>query len=267
MKGSILLSKANWIEKGEKPSKYFCALEKRNYINKTVSEVINKKGERIVDQKGILQEIKTFYKNLYSCKDENLKKVNLDRLLQSYKVPKLNDIEFKALEGAITYKEVAETLKNMKNDKSPGQDGYTVEFYKFFWKDLGYFLIRSFNYGLENKKLSITQRQGIISILPKGDKPREFLKNWRPIALLNVSYKILSGCLANRLKSVLDKLIHENQKGFLKGRYIGENTRLLYEILHITEELQIPGLLLLVDFEKAFDSVSWEFLYEVMNFF
>ena len=132
---------------------------------------------------------------------------------------------------------------------------------------MGYFLIRSFNYRLENKKLSITQRQGIISILPKGDKPREFLKNWRPIALRNVSYKILSGCLANRLKTVLDKLIHENQKGFLKGRYIGENTRLLYDILHITEELQIPGLLLLVDFEKAFDSVSWEFLYDVMNFF
>ena len=61
MKVSIFRSKANWIENGEKPSKYFCALEKRNYINKTVSEVINKNGEKIVDQKGILQEIKTFY--------------------------------------------------------------------------------------------------------------------------------------------------------------------------------------------------------------
>ena len=85
--------------------------------------------------------------------------------------------------------------------------------------------------------------------------------------MLNITYKILSGCLAKRLKTVLDKLIHENQKGFLKGRYIGENTRLVYDILHSTEEWMVPGLLLLIDFEKDFDSVSWRFLYQVLKFF
>ena len=92
----------------------------------------------------------------------------------------------------------------MKNDKSPGSDGFTVEFFKFFWKDLGSFLIRSINFGFNMGELSVTQKQGIISILPKGDKPREFLSNWRPITLLNTTYKTASLCIVNRIKYVLD---------------------------------------------------------------
>ena len=155
----------------------------------------------------------------------------------------------------------------MKNGKSPGSDGFTIEFYKFFWNDIGYFLLRSLNHSFYSEELSITQKQGIISIIPKGQKPREYLKNWRPISLLNNSYKLLSSCLANRLKQILAKLIHENQKGFLSGRYIGENTRLVYDILNYTEQYNKPGILLLVDFEKAFDSVSWKFLMNVLKFF
>ena len=106
-----------------------------------------------------------------------------------------------------------------------------------------------------------------MSILPKGDKPREYLKNWRPITLLNVTYKVLSSCIANRLKTVLHDIIHDDQKGFLAGRYIGENTRAIYDILHLTKNRQIPGMLLLVDFEKAFDSVSWKFMYNCLKVF
>ena len=116
-------------------------------------------------------------------------------------------------------------------------------------------------------KFSIIQRQGIITCIPKGDKPRHFLKNWRPITLLNVIYKIASGCIANRLKSVLPKLISSDQTGFISGRYIGENTRLIYDIMDHVDKEYIPGLLLIVDFEKAFDSISWEFIADVLDFF
>ena len=85
--------------------------------------------------------------------------------------------------------------------------------------------------------------------------------------LFNVSYKLLSSCLANRLKAVLEKLIHENHKGFLSGRYIGENIRLVNNILSYTEQHNKPCILLLIDFEKAFDSLSWRFLFNVIKFF
>ena len=75
--------------------------------------------------------------------------------------------------------------------------------------------------------MSITQKEGIIKSIPKECKPKQFLRNWRPITLLNTSYKIESLCTAARIKIVLPKIIHNDQKGFMKGRYIGENLRLL----------------------------------------
>ena len=93
------------------------------------------------------------------------------------------------------------------------------------------------------------------------------MKNYRPISLLNCVYKIASGCIANRIKTTLNKLIHSDQIGFIAGRYIGENTRLLYDIMHTTEEKNLSGLLLLIDFEKAFDSISWKFINNVLKYF
>lgn len=155
----------------------------------------------------------------------------------------------------------------MKNNKSPGSDGFTVEFFKFFWKDLKLFILNAINFIFLKKELPISQRLGIISCLPKGDKPRQYLKNWRPITLLNVLYKLISGCISYRIKSTLDYIISDTQTGFLKGRYIGENTRIIYDLMSFTENENIPGLLVLIDFEKAFDSVSWSFIYKALEYF
>ncbi len=214
MKGVLVRSRVRWIEEGERPSKFFCALEKRNFVNKNITRLVGRDGRNVLEQKDILLEVKSFYVNLYSCRDKDQTDVDLDILLQEETVPKLDVAERDILEVPLTLSELSATLKLMKNDKSPGPDGYTVEFYKVFWSDLKCFILRSFLAGKDKGELSITQKQGVISIIPKGDKPREFLKNWRPISLLNVSYKLLSGCIAQRIKNVLDKLIHENQKGF-----------------------------------------------------
>ena len=147
-----------------------------------------------------------------------------------------------------------------EHNKSPGSDGYTTEFYKFFWNDIGVFLVRSINEGFLSGQMSVTQKQGIITCIPKEGKDKQFIKNWRPITLLNTAYKIASACIAQRLKSVLPTIISEHQRGFLPGRYIGENIRLVYDTLLHTERNKIPGLLLLIDYEKAFDTIAWSFI-------
>ena len=101
----------------------------------------------------------------------------------------------------------------------------------------------------------------------RADKPRQFLKNWRPISLLNVTYKLISSVIATRLKKVMDRIISKTQTGFLTDRFIGESTRLIYDIMKHTEDENIKGLLMLIDFEKAFDSISWNFLYKCFNFY
>ena len=92
------------------------------------------------------------------------------------------------------------------------------------------------------------------------------MKNWRPISLLNVLYKLGSSCIAERMKSVLPNIIHNDQKGFVSGRFIGENLRLIYDIMFEAKVQNIPGLILLIDFEKAFDSVSWRFKKKIAIF-
>ena len=87
-------------------------------------------------------------------------------------------------------------------------------------------------------------------------KPVNKFKNWRPITLLNCDYKIASKCIANRIQKILPKLINNNQTGFLKGRFIGENITLIDSIIQYANTKQIPGLVLFIDFEKAFDSIE-----------
>ena len=128
--------------------------------------------------------------------------------------------ESDSLEGPVTLQEALSSIKQMKNDKSPGSDGFTAEFFLFFFTDLGTFMVRSINYGFYSGQMSVTQIQGVIVCIPKEGKDKHFLKNWRPITLLNTVYKIASLCIAARLKTVLPKLIGDDQKVFLKGRYI-----------------------------------------------
>ena len=181
--------------------------------------------------------------------------------------PILPDDEAEKIEGFLSKKELGEVLFKMKNNKSPGSDGFSVEFFKFFWCDLGVFLTRSINYGYRIGTLSTTQREGIITCLPKGDKSKKYLKNWRPISLLNVVYKIASGAITKRIKSVLPLIINMDQTGFMADRSSSDSIRLVYDVLKYAYKNKKPGILLLIDFEKAFDSIAWSFLEKVVSFF
>ena len=255
MQGILIRSRANIIENGEKPTKFFCNLETNNYTSKTINVLEQENGVLITNQEEILKETAKYYENLYTSKDHNLWDIDLDTHMLNTTIPKLEQQEANNLEGMLTIEEAGQTLKHMKNNKSPGTSGFSADFFKVFWKDLGHFVVRAINYGYRQEELSITQKQGLIICTPKENKNRHFLKNWRPITLLNTVYKIASGSIANRVKKVMNKLISTDQTGFMEGRFIGENTRLLYDIMQYTEEQHIPCLLLLIDFEKAFDSL------------
>ena len=105
-------------------------------------------------------------------------------------------------------------------------------------------------------ELSQSQKRGVIKFLQKKGKDPNLIKNLRPISLTNTDYKILTKTLAKRTENILPKIIHENQSGFVKGRYIGENIRLIGDITDYYKEQNKTGLLLMLDFEKAFDSIE-----------
>lgn len=266
LEGAMVRSKLEWLSHGEKPTRYFCSLERKNFIDKTVQKLTKNTGEVIYDQKIILHEIKTFYSKLFANRDDDIANINLEEKFKNINYNKLDPQSASHMEGKFKLEEISNALKKMKNNKSPGLDGFPAEFFKVFWNKLRIIVLRAINYSFDSKILPISLRRCIINCLPKGDKPRDNMKNWRPISLLSVTYKIASAALSNRIKPFLDKIISKTQSGFIKGRFIGDTTRLIYDIMDFTENNNIPGLLVLIDFEKAFDSISWKFMYNVLEF-
>ena len=104
--------------------------------------------------------------------------------------------------------EATKYIKQSRADASPGSTGFTGGFYKFFWRNLKHFVVNSLNYAYETGNLSVTQKLGVNILLPKPEKDKRFLANWRPISLLNQVYEILSGALTERLKPALESIIH-----------------------------------------------------------
>ena len=211
-----------------------------------------------------MKEIHSFYAQLYKSEMES--DVNQDNLkdfedfTNELFIPRLSNPERDAKEGKLTIEECKEALNTFNSGKSPGEDGFTVEFYNTFFALLGKDLINCLNESYDLGEMSISQRRDVISLVPKDDSYLLLLSNWRPITLLNVDYKIASKAIAKRIESVLPKLIHSDQTGFIKDHYIGQNIRLLNDVLDQTKLHDIPGILLLLDFRKAFDTIEWSFV-------
>ena len=215
----------------------------------------------------ILQEAKSFYQNLYSTLSDQANLSYEDIFFPQNFTEGHNEQSKNECEGLLTDVECLESLKTMASNKSPGTDGLPAEFYKVFWDYVKPFLLNALNCSYTNGHLSITQRRGLITLVPKKNKPANLLKNWRPITLLNCDYKIAAKSIANRIKKVLPKIINNDQTGFLKNRTIGENIRLIDSIIKYASTKQIPGLLLFIDFEKAFDSIEWPFIERTLKHF
>ena len=217
----------------------------------------------VVNPKDILLEEDKFYKELFQSKETNL--VDNENLFKN--ITTLNHEEQSWCENEITVEELAKSLKELPNNKTPGSDGLSTDFYKFFWTDIKNYVYESIQSAFQTGTLSIEQRRGILNVIPKKDKDIRLLKNWRPISLLNTDYKILTKLLAKRLQKVIPSIVSTDQTGYIKNRYIGENIRTITDIIQYTALKNIPGILLQLDFEKAFDTISWNVLHQTLEQF
>ena len=228
--GIIMLSRSNWYEFGEKTSKYFSNLEKRNKAKSHVRKIITENNSEFSESKEILLQTKEFYSALYkrcSIKGEE----ECHECLKTLKIPKLSDVQRASCEGLLTKKECWDALQRMKNDKSPGSDGLTKEFYVCFVNEVSNILITALNHSFTTGMLSTSQRQALITLIEKTDKDKRLIKNWRPVSLINVDTKIASKALAARMENFLTSIVHCNQTAYVKDRYIDESIRLITDLL------------------------------------
>ena len=122
-------------------------------------------------------------------------------------------------ESPLTTAECLQSLKKMAFNKSPGTDGLPAEFYKVFWSYIHPYLLKSLNTPYKKGLLAISQRRGLISPIPKKNRALYYIKNWRPITLLNCDYKIATKAIATRIRNVLPNIISSDRTGFQYSAY------------------------------------------------
>jgi exonuclease III len=260
---SKIRSKAKDLDHNESASKYFFKMEHSKSKKKEIGKIINLNGDECTSSKDILNGFSEFYAKLFTS--EGVDDEVIDQFTSG--LPILSEDDVIVCEGPITLQECYEALRRMKSDKSPGPDGLPKEFYLTFFDILGSTLVIILNLALINGQLSASQRLSFISLICKDNNNSENLRNWRPISLCCVDYKILTKVLSMRLGNVLENIIHSDQTCSIKGRTIFDNVHLLRNVQDYVEQKQMGCGIVSLDFEKAFDRVEHTFLQRVLHAF
>ena len=158
-------------------------------------------------------------------------------------------------------------IKQLARNKTPGLSGLTADFYKVFHSKFEDVLIEAYHEIFKSKCLPHQLRIAIINLIPKATKDSRYLKNLRPISLLNIDYKILEKMIANRLEETLNFFISDDQTSFQKGRRLATNIRWIFDLMQFAQKNSIEGFVLLLDFEKCFDKVEHTAIVEALKYF
>ena len=192
-RGAITRSRASWYEKGEKNNKYFLNLERNNKRKSTIRKVEFADGNVTTNPKKIMDELYSFYSDLY--RETNQSEINQSCPFLDF-IPRLSPEMQQLCEGELSVAECYNILSTFQNNKTPGNDGLTIEFYRSFWPVLGEMLVKSLNYSYKHGELSSSQKEAVIVLIEKKNRDRRQIKNWRPISLINVDVKIGTKAIA-----------------------------------------------------------------------
>ena len=190
-------SKAQYYRDGEQNTKYFFNLAKSRYNNKVMFEIQNERDEIISDPMQILKVQSEFYQKLYTSNPE----AKFTLINRGNKI--LTEAERNELDADITVDELKKAVDHFKVDKTPGVDRLSPALYQKFWEHLGEMLHSAYMESYKQERLFMSARHGILSLIPKKNRNMLLIKNWRPLTMLTVDYKILSKVL---VKSCLAKI-------------------------------------------------------------
>jgi len=205
--------------------------------------------------------ITNYYTGLFGSPESNYFSLNEEF---TEDIPQVSDLENEILSDAFTEKEIREAIFQMELNKAPGPDGFPAEFYQTFWEVIKPDLLALFNEFHQGSLPLHSLNFGVITLLPKKAEAI-MIQQYRPICLLNVSFKIFTKVLTNIIHLVAHKVIRSSQTAFLPGRFILEGAVVLDETIHELHRKKKSGVILKLDFEKAYDKVKWPFLQQVLH--
>jgi hypothetical protein len=160
--------------------------------------------------------------------------------------------------------EIKEAVFGSYSDGAPRLDGLPFLFYQKFWEILKEDLVSLFDDFYRGNLDLYRLNCAMVTLIPKVENAKD-MKRFRPISLINCSFKIFFKILANRLGRISHRLVSQNQSAFIRGRYILESVVVAHELVHSLHKSKEPGLIIKLDYEKAYDRVSWNFLFEILS--
>ncbi len=259
----IFRSRAKWAEEGEKSNKYFLNLLKERQAKMVIRKIISN-GRQHTEQDEISKAITTFYRNLYKKNDKILKTDSEEFKKLSEDLPKLSDDDKNFLKKPITKQEIYDSLKTCK-ESAPGPDGITYDIYKKLWDIFGNLIFEAWEHSVKTGILPTTQRDSVITLLEKKGKDKTKIENLRPISLSNCDIKICTKAIALRTNKVTNSILTNTQTGYIPGKQITDNCRLLEEIINLTNKEDLETYIITLDAQKAFDSVDHNYLTEILK--
>ncbi|KAG7593526.1 Reverse transcriptase domain [Arabidopsis thaliana x Arabidopsis arenosa] len=257
-------SKLHWLKVGDGNNKAFYKAAKIREVRNAIKEIKCSDGTIVDTQEEIKKEAERFFCDLLTHRPGHYQGMSEEDLndLVSYRCSEAEKLK---LVREVSEEEIKETLFAMPKDKSPGPDGFTVEFLKETWpivkKDFVVAIQSFFLYGFIPKGVNTT----ILALIPKKKEVKE-MKDYRPISCCNVTYKVISKLIANRLKLLLPAFISPNQSAFVKDRLLMENVLLASEVVKDYHKETVSSRCeMKIDISKAFDSVQWPFLMAILS--
>ncbi|XP_074267464.1 uncharacterized protein LOC141590805 [Silene latifolia] len=258
-------AKINWIREGDACTKYFFNSVRERYKRNYIFGLRQDDGEWCFTQNGIASLFRKYFEDIYEssvthdCFEDYLQQY--DHVFQKIR-SKISNDQHDILAKKFTRKEVRAAVFQMGPTKSPGPDGIPALFFQRYWfhikNEVTDSVLAMLNTGNILKEFNRTS----ISLIPKTDCP-EKVEQFRPISLCNVVMRIVSKCIANRIKRIMPDLVGQYQNGFVPGRSITDNILISHELFHYisTKKTGKNGVMALkVDMSKAYDRLRWNFI-------
>jgi hypothetical protein len=246
-----------WLKSGDANTKYFHKLASFNRSKKSIWTIDSNERGPIRGQDALLEEAFSHFNHQFKSPSNQFltEKATTAALFPHF----ISDEAAAELFKPVTLTEIKDILLLFKKERSPGPDGWTSEFFIFFFDLVGEDLLQLVEDSRLKGKISRSLNATFLVLIPKKDSPRTFFE-YRPISLCNLIYKLISKVISNRIKPFLERNLSAEQLGFLKGRRIQDAIGAAHECMHSIKQKNQKALIMKLDLKNAFDSIDWDFL-------
>ena len=255
-------ARVQWLTEGDKNTRYFHVKASQRSQRNEIRGIYNIAGQWMENQQDIKQIAVSFFDNLFTTSEPSQIQDGARAIL-----PKVTQEMNDQLSREFTSEEVHKALQQMHPTKAPGPDGMSAIFFQKYWAIIGRDVTESVLYVLNGNGSTAEYNKTNIVLIPKTKAPQR-MTEFRPISLCNVTYKLISKVIANRLKSILPDIISENQSTFVLGRNITDNALVVFELMHHFQQKRSGKdvyMAVKLDISKAYDRVEWKFVEQIMQ--